>query len=109
MYALSGVSFAALETYNVISSAASYISTTPHFNHFSTGQALSNRCFHDYLSADLSAQWFAYPKHPRLRSVPEHSEWEGARLPQAAGSQVGLCLGAILDPCHPVAPGLALI
>jgi len=55
LYALSGVSLDALETYNVISSATTYISTTPHFNRFSTGQALSNRCFHDYLSADVSA------------------------------------------------------
>jgi hypothetical protein len=55
MYALSGVTFVALETYNVISSAAINIATTPHFNHFSTNQALSNRCFHDYLSADVSA------------------------------------------------------
>ena len=47
---MSGVSFIALETYNVIRSAASDISTTPHINHFSTIQALSNRYFHDYLS-----------------------------------------------------------
>ena len=55
MDALSGVSFVALETYNVISSATSCFSTTPHLNRFSTDQALSNRCFHGYLSADVSA------------------------------------------------------
>src|SRR5215211_1143243 len=59
MYALSGVSFVALETYNVVSSAASYLSTPPHVNHFSTNQALSNRYFHGYLSADVSAQRLA--------------------------------------------------
>jgi len=53
LYAFSGVSLAALETYNVISSAASNIFTTPHINHFSTIRALSNRYFHDYLSADV--------------------------------------------------------
>jgi hypothetical protein len=59
LYALPGVSFAALETYNVIRSAASCISTAPHINRFSTVQALSNRCFHDTLPADESAQRFA--------------------------------------------------
>jgi hypothetical protein len=54
-YALFGVSFIALETHNVIRPAARCISTTPHLNHFSTGRALSNRYFHDYLSADVCA------------------------------------------------------
>jgi hypothetical protein len=63
LYALSRVSFSALETYDVIRSAARCISTAPHINKFSTVQALSNGCFHDYLSADVSAQrtcpaWF---------------------------------------------------
>ena len=30
---------------------------------------------------------------PSLRSVPEHSEWEGVRLPRAAGSRAGLVGG----------------
>ena len=51
LYALLGVSCAALETYNVICSAATHISTTPHINHFSTRQALSNGYFHGYLPA----------------------------------------------------------
>ncbi len=55
LYALSGVSLVALETYNVIRSAARGLATTPHINHFSTGQALSNRDFHDYLSAAVCA------------------------------------------------------
>jgi hypothetical protein len=56
MYAWWGFSFVALETYNVVSSAASSISTTPHVNRFSTNQALSNGYFHDYLSVDVFAQ-----------------------------------------------------
>jgi hypothetical protein len=51
-YVLSRVSFIALETHDVICAAARHISTTPHANCFSTGHALSNRYFHDYLSAD---------------------------------------------------------
>jgi hypothetical protein len=53
---LSGVSCAALETDNVIRSAASCFSTTPHWNHFSTGRAFSRRYFHDYLSTDICVQ-----------------------------------------------------
>jgi hypothetical protein len=63
MHALSGVSFVALETYNVISSPAGNIPTTPHFNRFTTGHALSTRYFHDHLSADVSTQRFEFAKH----------------------------------------------
>jgi len=56
VWALSGVSCAALETDNVIRSTASCFSTTPHWNHFSTGRAFSSKYFHDYLSTDICAQ-----------------------------------------------------
>ena len=52
-YTLLGVPLAALETYNVIRSAASCIATTPYLNRFSTRQALSNGYFHNNLSADV--------------------------------------------------------
>jgi hypothetical protein len=52
LWVLSGVSCAALETNNVIRSAAGCFSTTPHWNYFSTGRAFSSKDFHDYLSTD---------------------------------------------------------
>ena len=56
VWALSGGSSAALETDNVICSTASCFSTTPHWDHFSTGRAFSSKYFHDYLSTDMCAQ-----------------------------------------------------
>jgi hypothetical protein len=59
LYALLGVSWVALETDNVIRSTARCFSTTPHWNHFSTGRAFSSKYFHDYPSTDMCAQRLA--------------------------------------------------
>jgi hypothetical protein len=79
--ALSGVSCVAPETYNVIRSAASCFSTTPNLNHFSTGRAFSSRYFHDYLSADVSAQRpAACPAYSLRGTAGENKAWKRQKL-----------------------------
>lgn len=73
LWASLGFSCAALRTDNMIRSTASCFSTTPDWNHSSTGRAFSIRYFHDYLSSawvsqapnhDLLSKSGGVAKHP---------------------------------------------